>query len=91
MKDSEVGHSDEHPEELNLEVHLEAQLKQSLLLQDWLNRESPLCATEDQSSMTQTHSHMNEVRLNQLTGAKEKDLSGSKVIKPNKRLNELKV
>ena len=42
-----------HSEEKNLEVHLEAQLEQSLSLQDWSNRESQLHATEYQSHMTE--------------------------------------
>ena len=38
-------------EEKNLEAHLEAQPEQSLLLQDWMNGEIQLPATENQSCL----------------------------------------
>ena len=68
-------------EEKNPELHLEAQLEQSLSLQDWLNRESQLHMTEDQSHMTEDQSHMNEVRLEQSPGTTEKIYQEEKVIK----------
>ena len=44
---SEVG-----LEEKNSEVHPEAQLEQSLSLQDWINSKIQSCMTDDQSHMT---------------------------------------
>ena len=67
---SEV-HLEVHSEGKNSEVHSEAQPEQSLSLQDCLNREC-------QSHTTEYQLHTNEVRLKQLPGKKEKDLSGSK-------------
>ena len=52
-------------EEKNLEVHLEAQLEQSLSLQDWMNSKIQLCVTEDQLHMTENQLHMNVVWLEQ--------------------------
>ena len=77
MRNSEV-HLEVHLEEKFREQHLsEEQPKQSLLqihhltLQDQLNRENQLYVTGYQS-------HANEVRLEQLPGTKENDLSGRK-------------
>ena len=83
----EVKNSEVHSEEKSRGQHdSEAQPEQSLSLQDWLNRESQSHATEYQS-------HMNEVRLEQLTGTKDNDLFGSKGYQTkdlmNQKLNDI--
>ena len=55
---------EEQPEQSLSQVH-------HLTLQDWFNR-------KNQSHVTEYQSHANEVRLEQLPGTKDYDLSGSK-------------
>ena len=69
INESQVeGDLEQHSEEKKLEVHREAQLEQSLSLQDWLNGENQLHVTNQSHTFevrlehqSQNELHMNEV------------------------------